>query len=178
MEQGKGQKDRYVMLSPRLLDTLRSYWRAARPMEWLFPGDRPGQPITRSAVELRLQVGAPHRRHHQAGHAAFSSPRLRRPPARVRHRCPYHPTTARAPQPSHDSPLSTDRHQQGLLDIQSAGLAAAAGCGHAEAVPAGTLLSAAPMGPARRKWRTCSAATARPTVSSAALRSQQRSAAP
>jgi integrase/recombinase XerD len=48
--QGKGQKDRYVMLSPRLLDLLRHYWRAARPRDWLFPGDRPGQPITRFAV--------------------------------------------------------------------------------------------------------------------------------
>jgi site-specific recombinase XerD len=47
---GKGQKDRYVMLSPKLLDTLRSYWRRARPREWLFPGDLPGQPITRFAV--------------------------------------------------------------------------------------------------------------------------------
>lgn len=55
VEQGKGQKDRYVMLSPKLLDTLRSYWRAVRPTEWLFPGDRPGQPITRSAVELACQ---------------------------------------------------------------------------------------------------------------------------
>jgi integrase/recombinase XerD len=52
VEQGKGQKDRYVMLSPKLLDTLRSYWRAVRPEEWLFPGDHPGQPITTSAVEL------------------------------------------------------------------------------------------------------------------------------
>lgn len=48
--QGKGQKDRYVMLSPKLLDMLRRYWREARPKTWLFPGDRPGQPITRFAV--------------------------------------------------------------------------------------------------------------------------------
>jgi len=52
VEQGKGQKDRYVMLSPKLLETLRGYWRAARPKQWLFPGDRPEYPITRSAVEL------------------------------------------------------------------------------------------------------------------------------
>jgi site-specific recombinase XerD len=52
VEQGKGQKDRYVMLSPRLLDTLRTYWRAVRPVEWLFPGDHSGRPITTSAVEL------------------------------------------------------------------------------------------------------------------------------
>jgi integrase/recombinase XerD len=48
--QGKGQKDRYVMLSPRLLDLLRLYWRAARPTDWLFPGDLPGRPITRFTV--------------------------------------------------------------------------------------------------------------------------------
>ena len=36
VEQGKGQKDRYMMLSPKLLETLRSYWRAVRPLEWLF----------------------------------------------------------------------------------------------------------------------------------------------
>jgi site-specific recombinase XerD len=51
VEQGKGQKDRYVMLSPKLLETLRSYWRLTRPKKWLFEGDVVGQPITRSAVE-------------------------------------------------------------------------------------------------------------------------------
>jgi len=50
VEQGKGQKDRYVMLSPALLEILRSYYRLVRPREWLFPGDRPSQPITRDAV--------------------------------------------------------------------------------------------------------------------------------
>ena len=50
VKQGKGQKDRYVMLSPKLLEILRSYWRAVRPIGWLFPGDHPGQPITRFAV--------------------------------------------------------------------------------------------------------------------------------
>jgi integrase/recombinase XerD len=55
VEQGKGQKDRYVMLSPKLLEILRDWWRVARPRHWLFPGDRPGQPITRSAVERACQ---------------------------------------------------------------------------------------------------------------------------
>jgi integrase/recombinase XerD len=56
VNQGKGQKDRYVMLSPKLLETLRGYWRAVRPQGgWLFAGDMPGQPITRSAVELACQ---------------------------------------------------------------------------------------------------------------------------
>jgi site-specific recombinase XerD len=48
---GKGGKDRYVMLSPKLLDILRAYWRKARPQHWLFPGDPPGQPISTHAVE-------------------------------------------------------------------------------------------------------------------------------
>nr|WP_294566595.1 site-specific integrase [uncultured Rhodopila sp.] len=51
VEEGKGRKDRYVMLSPVLLDLLRSYWRTARPKEWLFPGDLPGQPISALAVD-------------------------------------------------------------------------------------------------------------------------------
>ena len=55
VEQGKGQKDRYVMLSPKLLETLRCYYRTVRPKVWLFVGDVPGQPITRSAVELACQ---------------------------------------------------------------------------------------------------------------------------
>ena len=37
VELGKGGKDRYVMHSAKLLDILRSYWRATRPKEWLFP---------------------------------------------------------------------------------------------------------------------------------------------
>jgi site-specific recombinase XerD len=53
--QGKGQKDRYVMLSPRLLENLRAYWKREHPTEWLFPGNIPGQPITRFAVELACQ---------------------------------------------------------------------------------------------------------------------------
>ena len=52
VDAGKGRKDRYVMLSPKLLDILRDYRRKARPQHWLFPGDLPGQPITTGAVEL------------------------------------------------------------------------------------------------------------------------------
>lgn len=52
VEEGKGRKDRYVMLSPRLLECLRAYYKTARPTEWLFPGERPGQPISKCAVEL------------------------------------------------------------------------------------------------------------------------------
>jgi integrase/recombinase XerD len=50
VRQGKGRKDRNVMLSPRLLALLREYWKAAKPTDWLFPGDIPGQPITDGSV--------------------------------------------------------------------------------------------------------------------------------
>ena len=46
VEQGKGRKDRYVMLAPDLLDLLRQWWQVKRPRGWLFPGQQPGQPIT------------------------------------------------------------------------------------------------------------------------------------
>ena len=50
IEQGKGKKDRYVMLSPRLLAVLRAYWRAARPgKDYLFPSWREGRHLTSSA---------------------------------------------------------------------------------------------------------------------------------
>jgi integrase/recombinase XerD len=45
VQQGKGGKDRYVMLSAQLLGILRTYWRLARPKDWLFPGRDPGNPI-------------------------------------------------------------------------------------------------------------------------------------
>src|SRR5215469_15898119 len=55
VDQGKGQKDRYVMLSPRLLEILRNWWRVEKPKRWLFPGDRPGQHISKDAVEQACQ---------------------------------------------------------------------------------------------------------------------------
>ena len=67
---GKGRKDRDVMLSPRLLDALRDYWRGLRrkPSEWLFPGNRwhtseppchhqgaSGRPVSRAAERAGLE---------------------------------------------------------------------------------------------------------------------------
>jgi integrase len=45
VEQGKGGKDRYVMLFPQLLGILRTYWRLARPKRWLFPGRDDERPL-------------------------------------------------------------------------------------------------------------------------------------
>ena len=46
VEQGKGRKDRKVMLSPGLLKLLRDYWREARPEGWLFPGKPKINPLS------------------------------------------------------------------------------------------------------------------------------------
>src|ERR1700757_2468292 len=55
VHQGKGQKDRVVMLSPVLLDTLRQYWRKQKPKEWLFPGRTPNQPISGNDIFMVFQ---------------------------------------------------------------------------------------------------------------------------
>ncbi len=52
VQEGKNRKDRYVGLSPKLLELLRQYWRSTNPPSrtWLFPGDSPGHPLTRCGV--------------------------------------------------------------------------------------------------------------------------------
>jgi integrase/recombinase XerD len=56
LRQAKGRKDRYVMLSPRLLTLLRSYWKAVRPKDYLFPGRDPDRPIAPRTVQLVCQT--------------------------------------------------------------------------------------------------------------------------
>jgi integrase/recombinase XerD len=58
IEQGKGRKDRYVMLSPHLLELLRAWWRAARPQGWLFPGRNPVQPMTTRQLNRACHAAA------------------------------------------------------------------------------------------------------------------------
>lgn len=48
---GKGAKDRYTLLSPLLLKTLRLYWQAFRPNNYLFPGGKEAHPIASSQVQ-------------------------------------------------------------------------------------------------------------------------------
>jgi site-specific recombinase XerD len=58
IEQGKGQKDRYAMLSPRLLEVLRRYYRAARPVEYLFPSWRQGRHMSSVSLQLACREAA------------------------------------------------------------------------------------------------------------------------
>ena len=79
VEQGKGRKDRYAMLSDPLLDLLRAWWREARPQGWLFPGRNPVNPLTtrqlrrafdgaRQAAEIDKKVSLHTLRHCFATH--------------------------------------------------------------------------------------------------------------
>jgi integrase/recombinase XerD len=59
VERGKGHKDRYVMLSPHLLDLLRAWWKQARPRGWLFPGGRnPTQSLTTRQLNRACHAAA------------------------------------------------------------------------------------------------------------------------
>jgi integrase/recombinase XerD len=58
VEQGKGRKDRNVMLSPHLLALLRAWWQAARPKGWLFPGRNPVQPMTTRQLNRACHAAA------------------------------------------------------------------------------------------------------------------------
>jgi integrase/recombinase XerD len=58
VEQGKGRKDRNVMLSASLLELLRAWWRAARPQGWLFPGRDRVQPMTTRQLNRACHAAA------------------------------------------------------------------------------------------------------------------------
>jgi len=110
IEQGKGRKDRHAMLSPRLLERLREWWREGRrlgallPGGWLFPGRNPVEPL--STRQLNRAV-------HAAAEAAGSRSGCRRmpcgtaspPPTRTGHRHPHHPGAARPRQARYHDPL-------------------------------------------------------------------------
>jgi integrase/recombinase XerD len=58
VEQGKGAKDRYVMLSPRLLDVLRRYYRATRPTQYLFPSWKQNRHLSSSSLQMACREAA------------------------------------------------------------------------------------------------------------------------
>jgi integrase/recombinase XerD len=58
VEQGKGKKDRYAMLSPRLLKVMRAWWKVEQPKDWLFPGSKPGRHMDAGMLQLVCRQAA------------------------------------------------------------------------------------------------------------------------
>jgi integrase len=53
----QGSKDRFVMLSPMLLEILRRYWKGVRPKEWLFPGgEKPAELPVQQSTKVELVI--------------------------------------------------------------------------------------------------------------------------
>jgi len=55
---GKGRKDRQALLPPKLRELLRCYWRITHSTDWLFPGARPGQPVSVKTVYTACRQAA------------------------------------------------------------------------------------------------------------------------
>src|SRR5262249_49140432 len=116
VHQGKGQKDRLVTLSPVWLDTLRQYWRHAKPKEWLFPGETPDQPISGNDIFMVF-----HNAVRRAGITKKVSSQLCDAPTGVGHRSTYHPAPDGASQPENYGPLSPHISASGAGCSQSPG---------------------------------------------------------
>jgi integrase/recombinase XerD len=58
IHEGKGGKDRYVMLSTQLLAILRKYWKRERPSGWMFPGQDKDRPITTRQLQRVFRKAA------------------------------------------------------------------------------------------------------------------------
>jgi integrase/recombinase XerD len=107
VEQGKGRKDRYVPLSPRLLELLRDYWRIERPSPWLFPAcGKANRPVTPGTVQEVCR-----KLHAQGPLTKKITPHL------LRHACATHLMEAGVRTPliqkllGHASPKTTARYQ-------------------------------------------------------------------
>ena len=98
VRQGKGLRDRHVMLSPVLLELLRAHWLRERPVDWLFAGANPSTPVAISTIRYvckRAAVDAAIRSVLARATCRASAARSRamrrgagRPSDRGRRRCP------------------------------------------------------------------------------------------
>jgi integrase/recombinase XerD len=120
VQQGKGRKDRDVMLSPKLLEMLRDWWPLEKPKEWLFPGDRVESHIGRHTVEWACQKAHRRCRIPKPITPHCLEARICRSSAGIRHRRAHHPAAAWSSQPGYYGQVSVPRRHQGLLHQEPA----------------------------------------------------------
>jgi len=118
VEQGKGKKDRYVILSPNLLELLRDWWRVARKkgMDASGPALAVSR-LPRSAHECApaspaRSHGSGTRRHCQAYRCSYAAAQLCHPFIGAEDRYPGHPGSARPQKARHDGALHPRRDQR------------------------------------------------------------------
>src|SRR5712664_1425506 len=145
IEQGKGRKDRFAMLSPRLLELLRDWYRIARPAVWLFPGRDPLLPLTT-------------RQFNRAVHAAADMAAIKKPvtPHTLRHSFATHLLEEKTDVRSHGA-LCAGRHQ----DDPGGGEPAGTYCTEAQGGSAARLTRGSSCHVHRWRSQTSSAALAR-----------------
>ena len=95
VEQGKGRKDRYVMLSPHLLELLRAWWKAGTAARLAVSRAQPRAADDDAPAQPRLPCRRRYGRDRQAGVHAYAAAQLRHPPARAEHRYQGDPGPAR-----------------------------------------------------------------------------------
>jgi integrase/recombinase XerD len=102
--QGKGSRDRDVLLTPKLLETLREYWRWMKPKTYLFPGTvnnwRADVPITEKIVWEAVR-GSQAGRHQEARISAHAQAQFRHAYAGSRRRSAHHPGSSRTSKLEH-----------------------------------------------------------------------------
>ena len=119
VEQGKGRKDRYVMLSPTLLDDAAHLLEGLPPRPLALRGQGPRDSRSRPSTAEKVFTAAAGRAGITQGRLVpLAAPRLRDAPARGRHQHPRHPGPARTPVPDHHPGLHPrgahlrERHQE------------------------------------------------------------------
>jgi integrase/recombinase XerD len=116
VNQGKNRKDRYVMLSPRLLEILRMARRSSQGVA--ISGRHPRAPYHPVRSSAGLPDRAPAQRHHEAHHAPFAAARLRHASAGKRHRRAQDPAADGSSQPFDDGQVPEIGNQHHLCNLQ------------------------------------------------------------
>jgi integrase/recombinase XerD len=110
VEQGKGRTDRYVMLSPKLLQTLRDWWRVDRPKGVALPGRCSRQPHRQVHRSVGVPEGASTLPYSQTDHTPLPTACVCSSSPGIRHRRAHHSASAWSSQPRYHGHLSAHRH--------------------------------------------------------------------